>query len=158
MNATEKWKDLLPAADSSLAWRWTRASHSLFAAEDLAQVGCFSAEAAKLVNREALNAIGRDGLMSPPTFGLRHLKVPASGERELVSGWLAGLRTGPTGEVVASWSAETALLIPWALFVRRWNDFCYPGSDDVAVFPRDRAWVLAYHHDDAFEWGLWRVV
>jgi len=150
--------DRLPATASSLAWRWTRPSHSVLSPEELLQIGCLSVAAAEQMNREALGAVRRDGLLSPPTSDLRVLRVPESGDRELVSGWLDGLPTGRAREVIASWSAETALLMPWSLFVRRWDDFCYPASDDVAVFPRDRAWVLVYHHDEAFEWGLWRAV
>jgi hypothetical protein len=150
--------DLLPATSSSLAWRWTQASHAVFSPEELSQVASLAASAAKQANVEALLAVGRDGLLSPPTSDLRRLKVPDSSESKSILGWLEALPTGSTREVVASWSADTALKLPWALFVRRWEDFCYPGSDDIAVFPTNREWVLAYHHEDVFEWGRWRAV
>lgn len=150
--------DLLPATSSSLAWRWTQASHALFSSEELSQVASLAVPAAKEANLEALRAVSRDGLQSPPTSDLRRLEVPESGDTESIVAWLEALPTGLTGKVVASWSAETALKLPWALFVRRWEDFCYPGSDDIAVFPTSRTWILAYHHEDVFEWGRWRAV
>ncbi|GMU66013.1 MAG: hypothetical protein AMXMBFR36_22870 [Acidobacteriota bacterium] len=150
--------DLLPATFSSLAWRWTRASHAVFSSDELSQVACLAVPAAREANLEALRAVGRDGLQSPPTSDLLRLEVPDSGDVESIRAWLRALPTGLDVEVVASWSAETALKLPWALFVRRWEDFCYPGSDDIAAFPTSRAWILAYHHENVFEWGRWRAV
>lgn len=149
--------DLLPATFSSLAWRWTQASHAVFSPEELSQIACLAVAAAAAANLDALSAVGRDRLQSPPTSDLLRLEVPDSGDIESIKAWLEALPTGLDSEVVASWSAETALKLPWPLFVRRWEDFCYPGSDDIAVFPASRAWILAFHHENVFEWGRWRA-
>jgi len=34
-----------------------------------------------------------------------------------------------------------------------WDDFCYPGSDDVAISPEDDSWLLFYFHEEMFEFG-----
>jgi len=58
----------------------------------------------------------------------------------------------PAGRVplVVSWTREWAVLTDGALFTARWDDFCYPASDDVTVFPLDEAWALHYWHEEEF--------
>jgi hypothetical protein len=40
--------------------------------------------------------------------------------------------------------------LPALLFVGRWDDFCFPSSDDVTVYPADERWLLEYAHREEF--------
>jgi hypothetical protein len=51
------------------------------------------------------------------------------------------------------WDASTAVRTTWDVFTEYWDDFCYPSSDDVEVFPQSGEWLLLYHHWEQFEWG-----
>jgi hypothetical protein len=54
--------------------------------------------------------------------------------------------------VIVSWRESDAVLMPWLVFAQHWAAFCYPSSDDVAVWPAGEGWVLAYHHAEFFCW------
>ena len=60
---------------------------------------------------------------------------------------------GPAGQVTVRWDSTTAVRTTWKVFADHWDDFCYPGSDDVEVFPLTGEWLLLYHHWEQFEWG-----
>ena len=65
-----------------------------------------------------------------------------------VCSWLPARSSDLTASVTLSWQRDTALRTTWELFTARWDDFCYPSSDDVFVSPESGRWVLLYHH-----WG-----
>jgi hypothetical protein len=52
-----------------------------------------------------------------------------------------------------SWDATTAVTAPFVLVARHWSDFFYPSSDDAAVIPPHLKWMLAWHHEELFEFG-----
>ena len=57
-----------------------------------------------------------------------------------------------TDMVMASWSEDEAVYLPWAVFTRYWPSFCYPSSDDVTVWPSDEQWGLSFSHSGMFSW------
>jgi hypothetical protein len=59
---------------------------------------------------------------------------------------LSDLPPTPTDRIVVSWNTETAVVSDWELFVAQWDDFCYPSSDDVTIWPLDHSWTLCYRH------------
>ncbi len=65
---------------------------------------------------------------------------------DAVTKWLQFLPK-PTGSIVISWDRETAVQTNWDTFVSYWDDFLYPGSDDVAVFDNNGLWLLDYNHN-----------
>jgi hypothetical protein len=68
--------------------------------------------------------------------------------------WLRMCCPDFTGSVTLSWDSDTALHTSWELFTARWDDFCYPASDDVFILPDSRGWVLLYHHAEGFSFGI----
>ncbi|MCC6744377.1 MAG: hypothetical protein IT175_11005 [Acidobacteria bacterium] len=55
--------------------------------------------------------------------------------------------------VVLSWGRETAVYLPWSKFLERWDDLCYPSSDDVLVAQLDIVWLLAFWHIERCEFA-----
>ncbi|MFN0313556.1 MAG: hypothetical protein ACKVQA_00765 [Burkholderiales bacterium] len=55
-----------------------------------------------------------------------------------------------------SWERNPAVETKWSVFAQYWSDFCYPASDDVLAWRDSRAWVLLYHHEEFFQFGLAR--
>ena len=53
--------------------------------------------------------------------------------------------------ILISWDTRTAAATDWELFVAHWDDFCYPSSDDVTVWPLDDGWTLCYRHYEIFQ-------
>lgn len=85
-------------------------------------------------------------------FDLVHT-TSADIEVEEGTAWLRALSVSQAERVVVSWVKGTAVETTWEIFTRYWNDFCYPASDDVTVYPPTGEWVLVYHHEERFAWG-----
>jgi hypothetical protein len=64
---------------------------------------------------------------------------------------LRGLPPAPGEEILVSWNSNTAVTSTWDVFVAYWDDFCYPSSDDVTVWPVDEGWTLCYRHYEIFQ-------
>jgi hypothetical protein len=126
-----------------LAWRWTDARYAVFPPDVLAQLcPCSPDEASHLFKRAMALSRSED-----PTAR----RISAEGAPEQVSAWLQAQQPRLSEEVFVCWSVDTALRVSWSTFVERWDDFCYPGSDDVTVLPQSGSWMLLYHHWDEFE-------
>ena len=39
-----------------------------------------------------------------------------------------------------------AICVSWGVFCEYWDDFCYPASDDVAIWSLSQEWFLIYDH------------
>ena len=43
-----------------------------------------------------------------------------------------------------------AICVSWGVFCQYWDDFCYPASDDVTIWPLSEEWFLIYDHSEKF--------
>jgi hypothetical protein len=84
------------------------------------------------------------------TFGVTFRSDDSPGA---VRAQLLALPPDATTEILASWDARTAVATDWETFVEHWDDFCYPSSDDVTVWPLDRSWTLCYRHFETFQFS-----
>ncbi len=66
---------------------------------------------------------------------------------------LEALAISPSDPVIVSWDRQTAVITQWATFVRHWDAFCYPSSDDVTVWSPSDDWTLCYRHFQVLEIG-----
>ena len=142
--------DVVPMNQFALAWRFTDERWSRRGGEALRDVRPLTpARAAGLHGPLAAAChVARDG-------GARH--VPAACQDEAgarhVGSALAALGPGDDERIVIAWDHATALETSWRTFRENWEVFCYPGSDDVTISPRDERWVLCYHHWEEFSFS-----
>lgn len=80
-------------------------------------------------------------------------QINASGEEKEVQHWLSSCSLDLNQTVIVSWDGSLAALVEWKVFCEYWNDFCYPASDDVAIFPFSEEWTLLYSHEEYFTFG-----
>ena len=133
----------------SLAWRWTRPTHSVLPESTLAELFPLDRLAAQQLDVRMRSSF-IDGLLNQDLFeSLQRHETQDSTEA-----FLAGLGIEEKTPVLLSWYAAAALRTTWDIFVRYWDDFCYPASDDVAITPEDDSWLLAYCHEELFEFGV----
>jgi hypothetical protein len=132
-----------PLEEFPLAWRFTTARHALPSSGALARLLPLNRETAA---RVAHVAIARCGDVGPHSLTFRTDESPGGVRR-----WLLDLPVDPSTAVVLSWDRVTALVTDWAAFVSHWDDFCYPASDDVAIWPADGQWTLCYRHYEVFQ-------
>lgn len=127
-----------------LAWRWTQPSHNVLPPEVMARI----IPIAEPVAPPGVTARGRLDRSSFDDIRT----TPADAPCEEVTDWLRLLPVAVREQVIVRWDTSTAIRTTWEVFTRYWDDFCYPGSDDVEAFPPSGAWLLLYHHWEQFEW------
>ena len=123
-----------------LAWRWTDSRYAVLPIGVLSQLQPLGLHEAQVAFERA-----RSFRQSP---GLAH---SADVTDDAGCAWLRERDGNLSDLVTISWSPECALRTSWQIFTEHLSDFCYPASDDVAVFPDTERWVLFYHHEEQFE-------
>jgi hypothetical protein len=73
-----------------------------------------------------------------------------SGDETSTQDWLRTVLPSREGDVLVSWDNATAAAVRLAVFIKYWDDFCYPLSYDVVVVPPSAEWVLYYFHEETF--------
>lgn len=127
-----------------LAWRWTNPSHNVLPPEVMAQIVPLDEVAVPsgLAVRDQLNRAQVIDIRSMSTCDVDEARR-----------WLRELPVDPAEKIVIDWGLRSAVQTTWEIFTRFWDDFCYPSSDDVEIYPPSGDWILLYHHWELFEWG-----
>lgn len=134
-----------------LGWRWTDPKHAVLPDEVLDRMVPFTPEEAEEICEKARAFNGKKGL-SPGQYDVRVISSgilsPAEG-----SAWLCFQQPDLDAEVFLSWEPDTAIQTTWGIFAEHWEDFCYPASDDLSVWPEDEKWALFFDHEEQFHFG-----
>jgi len=142
---TLKEADFTPLDEFALCWRFTdprRNPLPLDALRHIRPLTSSRADQVALATRAQCSEEQRFGV----TF--------RSDDRpDVVQARLRGLPPLPSDEILVSWNPEAAVACTWDVFVRYWDDFCYPSSDDVTVWPLHERWSLCYRHYEIFQFS-----
>jgi hypothetical protein len=136
----------------SLNWRWTDERWNILPEDILHQIKPFTQTKAKELWRIAGHYVLSDG----PRVNLFECSpwidasVDAPNAEQKVRDWLIDQFSGRDQEIIVSWGQSQAVLTRWGVFSDYWDNFCYPASDDVTVFPPSIKWVLFYQHGERF--------
>lgn len=134
-----------------LGWRWTDPQHAVLPDDVLDQMMPFSSEEAEELLERSGAFNGRKKI-SPRQYEVRVISSailsPAEG-----SAWLRFQQPDTEAEVFLLWDSDTAIQTTWGIFAKYWEDFCYPSSDDLGVWPEDEEWGLLFHHNEEFHFG-----
>lgn len=144
---------LAPLEDFSLKWRWTDPKYCLIPADDLNQILPLTTDSAKLIWSESLDftSDARDDAAPNERF-FKNIESIENTNQDIVTKWLRK-RIAIT-EIIVSWQPDTAVITNSDIFLRYWEEFCYPGSDDISIWPEDKSWVLNYWHEEMFFFGV----
>jgi hypothetical protein len=123
-----------------LAWRWTDERYAVFSDAVLSQLQPLAGQDAQLAFESARGIQRNSGIIQSAGVSDEDGRI-----------WLRARHDGLDDLVTISWAPDCALRTSWRIFTEHWSDFCYPSSDDVAVWPDAADWVLFYHHDERFE-------
>ncbi len=134
-----------------LRWRWDTKHSPQMTPSELSRIRPLTSEKAQeLVQESRQFRVAHDPMLLPnATLFSLIMRLDTSNETpEIVCQWLE-LQIPPTTDlVIVSWSPEYAALTERGIFVKFWNDFCYPASDDVTIWPVSKNWVVLYGHEE----------
>ena len=119
-----------------LAWRWIGETHSILPADVMARILPVDSPTLRVAD---------------PLFGSPEVIATESLEPDAVRLWLTKRRISPESCVYVRWNVELAIQTEWSIFCEYWDDFCYPSSDDVEIWPVAPGWLLQYRHWEVFE-------
>src|SRR5262249_20190240 len=134
-----------------LAWRWTDQRYALLPDNVLAQMQPVEPHEAVPLFSHSRAFSGENGL-APDIFTIATVRAEAL-PQEAVWRWLRQRQPDLQVPVVISWEQHIAIRTTWEIFTAHWDDFCYPSSDDVLVWPDSESWTLLYRHDQEFQFG-----
>ena len=70
---------------------------------------------------------------------------------EKVKKWLYRRGFSFEKEVFLLWEEDLGMIVPWKIFIKYFDDFFYPGPDDLFVFDQSLNWaILFFHAGDIF--------
>lgn len=134
--------------DFSLTWRLTGPNQYPLSESVLEQLVPFDSEQAQNIEIRLSGHAKQNGI----NLELYQL-IESNPTDESCSTFLTSLGIIKDCKIIISWDSETALSTIWDIFENYWEAFCYPGSDDIIIFPINREWLLVYYHYGLFEFG-----
>jgi hypothetical protein len=138
-----------------LKWRWTDSRWSELPPEALSTIRPLAEAKAHEIFRVSSGYYKDEGLDESVFGGVVQTRAESGGDSfPGVQRWLSAQVPDKSREVILSWNPGRAAVVAWETFCRYWDDFCYPGADDVAIFPQDEEWALLYHHEEYFFFGM----
>jgi hypothetical protein len=135
----------------NLRWRFTDRRYCRLSDAALAQVRPLAQHSAWHVAIAAAPLLRRlDGTM------VRVGRARLDRDRRSVLAWLGSLPVSADERVMLSWSRLEGATTCWGMFVRHWDAFWYPSSDDLFVFPARCDWGLFLDHEEHARFRRWR--
>ena len=133
----------IPLDEFSLGWRFLDPGTGEVAGHFAGRVRALTAVRAEALDHEAVARCAEPGDF---TVTFRTDDSPG-----LVNERLRALPVADDVRIIVSWDAATAMVADWGIFVSNWDDFCYPASDDLSVWPLDGGWTLCYRHYEVLQ-------
>ena len=56
-------------------------------------------------------------------------------------------------EIILIWATGQAILTDLQTFINNWDDFYYPGSDDLFIINSKKDWIVNLTHYECFQFG-----
>lgn len=137
--------------DFPLAWRWTDPEYALLPMDVLERIESYPPDVAERLFRQS-NTFHDAGGLDKQKFAYDQIETVGVG-RERVSEWLVAQHDNNETRVDLSWQPDVAVSTTWGIFARYWDEFCYPGADDLDVWSEAHDWVLLYHHEEFMQFG-----
>lgn len=139
--------------DFILNWRWTDPKYCLMPENDLKQIYPLDEFSSKLIWMKSLTFYSDESDFSPSPSNKLFTEIENIETENYrgVRNWLQKKLTNC--QIVVNWQPNLSVLTNTEIFIKYWDDFCYPSSDDVSIWPEDESWILHYFHHEEFWFG-----
>lgn len=135
---------LIPMEKFKLKWRWTDEEYCLLSADELSRIHPLDTVSAREVWNRSLLLIDSGSEFSPNSQLFDSIETIDTNNSSAVASWLKSKMS--SGNIIVSWQRDMAVKTTTDLFIKYWDEFCYPSSDDVSIWPETENWVVHFWH------------
>ena len=145
---------IIPMEEFRLNWRFTEERYGILPEIHLHQL--------KPLNKEASNFLWdfilHSGMHEDTPFkkdffkSVDKAKILDANHKEIKK-WLYQRGLPFEKEVFLSWQPDEAMIVPWKLLIKYFDNFYYSTSDDLSVIDQSLNWALLFYHEDEIYFG-----
>ena len=155
MTSFEELKDNLSnLEDFSLKWRFTEPKYNQLPKNHLVQLKPLNNIGSKFLWDHIMDiGIHNEDPFDKNIFqNLDYINIADDNENEIKK-WLYKRGLPFDKEVFISWQPDSAMIVPWKILIKYYNDFYYPGSDDLTIIDESLNWAVLFHHNETLYFG-----
>lgn len=146
--------NLIDINSFNLKWRFTDPKYTNLPTEHLNQLKPLNKKASKFLWDYIINTKIHSDIPFKKDFFKTIDKAKISlGNEKIIKKWLYKRGFPFEKEVYLSWQPDTAMIVPWKLFVKYFDSFYYSTSDDLSIIDESLNWALLFYHEDEIYFG-----
>ncbi|GAB2494570.1 hypothetical protein [Algoriphagus taiwanensis] len=140
--------------DFDLKWRFTEEKYAILPESDLKQIKPLDKEAGKYLDHFIRSVELHADEPFKENFFSQIESIPVSDGNELeIQKWLTERGLPFEKMVYVSWDSQNGAIVSWEILIKYFDDFYYPGSDDLSVFDENLNWALVFAHWEKIYFG-----
>ncbi len=140
-------KEVIDFKDFGLNWRWDELHNPIITIEEKAQIMPLSIFESKRINKVIDHFEFEVNLFDlfVPTDWFRASYETEKSKQKFTSEF-DQLTADFEENIFVSWDRSTCVYTTKRIFLRYWDDFCYPSSDNVTIISEKTNWVFFFNH------------
>lgn len=140
-------KEIILLEDFELNWRWDDIHNPNISIEDRRQIKPLSVQESRRINKVIDYFEIEDNLFKAfePTEWFR-ANSETKNAIDKFSKDFQELSQNFDENLFISWNRSTCIYTTKEIFIKYWDDFCYPSSDDITIISELTNWVYFYRH------------
>ena len=140
--------------DFSLKWRFTEEKYAVLPDLHLSQIKPLDKKASKFLWDYISDTNLHNDVPFKKDFFRNIDMIDISDDNKLeIKKWLYQRGLPFKKEVFLSYTSNEALIIPWKVLIKYFDEFHYQGSDDLTVIDQSLEWALLFFHEGEIHWG-----
>jgi hypothetical protein len=139
--------EIIDLKDFELKWRWEKTHNPDISDSEKPHIEPVSVTESKRLNKvidyfEIEDNLSRDftetDWISANSESFEKVDAFRNTLSTILKGW--------NENIIVTWNRTTTIRTTKELFLKYWDDFCYPSSDDVTIISEETNWVMFYNH------------
>jgi hypothetical protein len=141
------YNEIIPLKDFELNWRWKKTHNPNISDYEKIQIEPVSEIESKRLNK-VIDYFEVEDNLRKDFIDNDWISATCDKEEniELFRNKLTSILDPWPENVIVTWNRRTTLKTTKELFLKYWDDFCYPSSDDVTIISEDTNWIMFYNH------------
>ncbi|WP_299101472.1 hypothetical protein [uncultured Winogradskyella sp.] len=141
-------------ADFKMKWRFTDSNYNLLPNVHLEQLKPLNKNASNFLWHHIQSVQLHSDFPFKKGFFKTIDKVKILEDNEtIIKKWLFHRGLSFQKKVYLSWQPDEAMVVPWKILIKYFDDFFYDGSDDLTVIDESLNWALLFYHESEIYFG-----